>query len=166
MLDTRPANPVILSERSDAQHREESLLVRDSSGRPDQSGLPRMTTGHSTLCQLIYQLGLCGTIPKKRKGIPMSLRLVITITAASGKGSELAKAMAARCTEVVKEHGCEQYEIFQSAVHPDKLILLERWTTQAALDAHAKVNSARPPLPPELRAGTGEREDYEYNRVR
>jgi quinol monooxygenase YgiN len=96
----------------------------------------------------------------------MSLRLVITINAAPGKGTELARAMAARCADVVKEPGCQQYEVFQSAVHSDKLILLERWTDQAALDAHAKLNATRPPLPPELRVGTGEREDYEYNRAR
>ena len=96
----------------------------------------------------------------------MSLRLVITINAAPGKGTELARAMAARCLDVVKEPGCEQYEIFQSAVHPDKLTLLERWADQAALDAHSKVNAARPPLNPELRAGAGEREDYTYNKVR
>ena len=44
--------------------------------------------------------------------------------------------------------------------------LLERWADQAALDVHAKLNSTRPPLRPELRAGSGEREDYEYNRTR
>jgi hypothetical protein len=31
---------------------------------------------------------------------------------------------------------------------------------------HAKLNSTRPALRPELRAGTGEREDYGYNRTR
>ena len=29
-----------------------------------------------------------------------------------------------------------------------------------------KVNSTRPPLLPELRVGTTEREDYQYNRTR
>jgi hypothetical protein len=66
----------------------------------------------------------------------------------------------------MREPGCEQFEVFQSAVNPDKLALLERWTDQAALDAHAQLNSARPPLRPELRVGSGEREDYEYNRTR
>ena len=96
----------------------------------------------------------------------MSIRLVVTITAAPGKGADLAKAYEARCAEVMKEPGCEQFEVFQSAVNPDRLALLERWADQAALDAHAKLNQTRPPLRPELRAGTGEREDYEYNRRR
>jgi quinol monooxygenase YgiN len=96
----------------------------------------------------------------------MAIRLVVTITAAPGKGSELARAYEARCAEVMKEPGCEQFEVFQSAVNPDRLTLLERWADQAALDAHARLNQTRPPLKPELRVGSGEREDYEYNRVR
>lgn len=97
----------------------------------------------------------------------MAIRLVVTITAAPGKGFELAQAYRARCAEVMKEPGCEQFEVFQSVVNPDKLALLERWTDKAALDAHAQLNSTRPPLPPELRAGgRPEREDYEYNRTR
>jgi hypothetical protein len=67
---------------------------------------------------------------------------------------------------VTKEPGCEQFEVFQSVVNPDKLVILERWSDAPALDAHAQLNSTRPPLLPELRAGRGEREDYEYNRTR
>jgi quinol monooxygenase YgiN len=96
----------------------------------------------------------------------MAIRLIVTITAAPGKGSELAQLYKGRCAEVMSEPGCEQFEVFQSAVNPDKLVLLERWTDQAALDAHSKFNSTRPPLPSELRTGTTVREDYEYNRTR
>jgi len=96
----------------------------------------------------------------------MAIRLLVTITAAPGKGAELAKAYGPRCAEVMKEDGCEQFEVFQSAVNPDTLVLLERWKDQAALDAHAQVNKTRAPLRPELRVGSGEREDYTYNRTR
>jgi quinol monooxygenase YgiN len=96
----------------------------------------------------------------------MAVRLVVTITAAPGKGAELAQAYRGRCAEVMKEPGCEQFEVFQSALDPDRLTLLERWSDQAALDAHAKLNATRLPLRPELRAGAGEREDYEYRRTR
>ncbi len=96
----------------------------------------------------------------------MTIRLIVTIIAAPGKGSELAQAYPARCAEIIKEPGCEQFEAFQSIANSDKLLLLERWTDQAALDEHAKLNSTRPPLLPELRAGRSEREDYEYNRTR
>jgi quinol monooxygenase YgiN len=97
----------------------------------------------------------------------MAIRLIVTIAAAPGKGSELAQAYKGRCAEIMKETGCEQFEVFQSVVNPDKLALLERWTDKAALEAHAKLNTSRPPLSPELRAeGRPEREDYEYNRTR
>ena len=96
----------------------------------------------------------------------MSVRLVVTITAAPGKGGELAQMMKARCEECMKEPGCEQFEIFQSALNPDKMALLERWSDQAALETHAKLNSTRPGLRAELRVGSGEREDYQYNRTR
>ena len=96
----------------------------------------------------------------------MSIRLVVTITAVPGKGSELARAYTTRCAEAMKEPGCEQFEIFQSVTNPDRLALLERWRDKAALDEHAKLNATRPPLRPELRAGSGEREDYEFNRTR
>ncbi|HET9880322.1 MAG TPA: antibiotic biosynthesis monooxygenase [Candidatus Binatia bacterium] len=95
----------------------------------------------------------------------MAIRLIVTIAAAPGRGAELAQLYSAYCTEVMKEPGCEQFEVFQSAVDPDKLVLLERWIDKAALDVHA-LTSVRPTMPPELRVGTSEREDYEYNRTR
>jgi len=96
----------------------------------------------------------------------MSVRLVVTFTATPGKGSELALVFRDRCAEVMQEPGCEQFEVFQSLLDPDKLTLLELWTDQAALDVHAKVYATRPPLPDGLRSGAGEREDYQYNRTR
>jgi len=96
----------------------------------------------------------------------MAVRLVVTITAVSGKGSDLAQGYKARCAEVMQEPGCEQFEVFQSVVNPDKLLLVERWADQGALDVHAGVNKTRAPILPELRAGTTEREDYTYNRTR
>ena len=97
----------------------------------------------------------------------MAIRLFVQINAAPGKGTELAQAMAERCREVQAEPGCEHYEVFQSALEPDKLILLERWSDPEALRVHAELNRTRPQIAPELRSGVpGEREDYEYNRTR
>ena len=49
----------------------------------------------------------------------MAVRLVITFTAAPGRGNDLAAAFKARCAEVTaQEHGCEQYEIFQGVANP------------------------------------------------
>jgi quinol monooxygenase YgiN len=96
----------------------------------------------------------------------MQVRLVVTINAAPGKGTELARVFKARCAECMQEPGCEQFEVFQSVLNPDKLALLELWKDQAALDAHAKLNATRAPMPEGLRAGAGAREDYQYNRTR
>lgn len=96
----------------------------------------------------------------------MTIRLVVTFAAAPGKGGELAQFYKARCAECRQEPGCEQFECFRSIGDPDKVILLERWKDQAALDEHARVNSKRPGVPEGLRIGTGEREDYEYKRTR
>ena len=96
----------------------------------------------------------------------MAVRLIVTMTAAPGKGTELAQLYKARCADIAKEAGCEQFEIFQSGVNPDKLVILERWKDQASLDAHSKLNATRAPIPAELRVGGTEREDYEYNRTR
>ena len=96
----------------------------------------------------------------------MAVRLVVTIQAQPGKGAELAEVMKARCEVSRQDAGCEQFEVFRSALNPDRLVLLERWTDQAALDAHAKLQAQRPPVPEGLRLGAGEREDYQYNRTR
>jgi quinol monooxygenase YgiN len=96
----------------------------------------------------------------------MAVRLVVTFNAVSGKGAELAQAMKARCEVSRQDVGCEQFEVFQSVSDPDKLVLLELWKDQAALDAHAKLQTQRSPLPEGLRLGAGEREDYTYNRAR
>lgn len=96
----------------------------------------------------------------------MSIRLVLTITAAPGRGAELARVYQARAAEVLKEPGCEQFEFFSGVADPDRLILMERWTDQAALAAHAKLQETRAPVPAELVAGVSQREDYQYNRTR
>jgi quinol monooxygenase YgiN len=96
----------------------------------------------------------------------MSVRLVISITAAPGKGAEFARAFKPRCEESRKDAGCLQFELFQSVFDPDKFTLLELWESAEALAAHAKLQAARPPLPEGLRIGPGEREDYTYNRTR
>jgi quinol monooxygenase YgiN len=96
----------------------------------------------------------------------MSIRLIISLSAAPGKGDAFLQAMKGRCQEVASEPGCEQFEVFQSALDPDRLVLLELWSDQAALDAHAKMNTTRAPRPPGLRGPAAGREDYDYNPVR
>ena len=49
----------------------------------------------------------------------MPVRLVVTMRAKPGKGAALAQAMAGRCREAQQEPGCQQFEVFQSALDPD-----------------------------------------------
>jgi quinol monooxygenase YgiN len=97
----------------------------------------------------------------------MAIRLVITLSAAPGKGAQFAEAFRGRCAEVMTEPGCLQFEVFRSALDPDKLVLLELWEDEAALEAHRKINATRAPLPSGLRAegGTFAREDYVYGKT-
>ena len=95
----------------------------------------------------------------------MSVRLIISIQAAAGKGNELLAAYRDRCLDIAKEPGCLQFEVFQSGLDPDRLTLLELWKDDAALAVHAEVNKTRAPLPPGLRADGASREDYVYSRV-
>jgi quinol monooxygenase YgiN len=93
------------------------------------------------------------------------VRLVIQFTAET---TELADAAIARsverCKAVAQEPGCQQFEVFRSALNPAKYVLMELWEDQAALDVHAAGMRANPPRPqPGI---TNEREDYVYNRTR
>jgi quinol monooxygenase YgiN len=77
----------------------------------------------------------------------MAVRLIVTFKAKAGQGSQMAAAFAPWAAGVLKEKGCEQYEMFQGLINPDTLVLLERWTTPEDLDAHSEVRRARGPLP-------------------
>ena len=94
----------------------------------------------------------------------MPLRLIISLNAATGKGAEFAAAFKTRCEEVMTEPGCLQFELFQSALDPDRFSLLELWEDAAALEAHGKMNATRAPLPAGLRGSGGSREDYAYSK--
>ena len=96
----------------------------------------------------------------------MSVRLIISITAAPGKGDELAASQCERIKTFLQDEGCEQFEIFRSVSDPDRLVVLERWRDQASLDAHLELNKTRPKAPAHLMAGVSQREDYTYNRTR
>jgi len=75
----------------------------------------------------------------------MKVRPVVSFRAEPGKGDALAGLYRERCKEVVREPGCERFEVFQSTSDPDSFTLLELWSDPAALDQHAKVNQAHAP---------------------
>jgi hypothetical protein len=55
----------------------------------------------------------------------LAARLVVAFFAALGKGAEIAQTMKAGCEISRQDAGCEQFEVFQCAFDPDKLVRLE-----------------------------------------
>jgi len=88
----------------------------------------------------------------------VAIRIYVTMQALPGKGPELVKLRASRHAEVRKDPGCEQFDLFQNTEDPDQLLLVERWTDEASLQAHYALN--RPQIGVELRAGSGKQERY------
>ena len=91
----------------------------------------------------------------------MAVRLVVSMDPGPGKREELKAAFASLCPSVREEPGCEQYEMFQSIEHPDRLILLEKWTDQKALAVHIERLRERGHDMSSLRVGRPQVERYE-----
>ena len=73
----------------------------------------------------------------------MPQRLVVPMEALPGKREELIRRFQTLCPEVRQEPGCEEYEVYQSVEHPDRVVLLELWRDEAALEAHFEVSRRR-----------------------
>jgi quinol monooxygenase YgiN len=66
----------------------------------------------------------------------MAVRHVIAIQVAAGKEADFVNAFKALQAVVQQEEGCEQYELFQNVEAPDRMVMLERWTSQELLEKH------------------------------
>jgi quinol monooxygenase YgiN len=87
----------------------------------------------------------------------MPVRVLVTVTAPSAAAAEAAVADRlehCRHTEA-EEEGCLQYELFRSAMHPNRFILSELWASKPIYDKHwraqqerEKLNPPKPPPPP------------------
>lgn len=94
-------------------------------------------------------------------------RLVITFQAAPGRGADLAAALKIRALEVRAEPGCEQFDILQSVIDPDVLVMTELWSDQASLDAYGRVRASKPPAyAAELTPISVQRERYPFQIAR
>jgi quinol monooxygenase YgiN len=69
----------------------------------------------------------------------MAIRHVVTIQVAPGKAAEFADVFKTLQLIVLREQGCEQYELFRSVDDPEKVVLLERWTSPELLDRHREA---------------------------
>jgi quinol monooxygenase YgiN len=84
----------------------------------------------------------------------MAVRVIVTVTAPSADAAAAAVAdRVALCRRAeAEEEGCLQYEVFHSAVHPERFVLCELWTDRAIYDKHWRLQLEReksqPPKPP------------------
>jgi quinol monooxygenase YgiN len=97
----------------------------------------------------------------------VSIRLVVQMQTRPEHGDEFFRLAAQRCRTVENEQGCEQFEVFRSALNPTKFTLLILWHDQASLDAHNALAKTQTPGPwGTLVDEPSVREDYIYNRTR
>ena len=72
------------------------------------------------------------------------VRLIIQFTADSAEIADKAVAQAAeRCKRVQSEPGCLQFEVFRSALQPERYVLLEQWESKEALAVHAQAMAGK-----------------------
>jgi quinol monooxygenase YgiN len=66
------------------------------------------------------------------------LVVVALITVQSGKEDEAIAAVQEALPSVLAEDGCEAYAPHRDLDNPSQLVIVERWASSAALDAHAE----------------------------
>ncbi len=64
------------------------------------------------------------------------LNAVATIPAKAGSEDAVREALTTLATATRSEDGCLSYDLFESGSAPGTFVTVERWTDQAALDAH------------------------------
>ena len=64
------------------------------------------------------------------------LHVVATIPAKPGSEDAIREALGTLVAATRDEDGCLSYDLFESAAAPGTFVTVERWTDQAALDAH------------------------------
>ena len=65
--------------------------------------------------------------------------VLATIQAVPGQSSALIEGARSCIDATRKEEGCLSYDYVQDTQDPNKLVVVERWSSRAALDAHLKT---------------------------
>ncbi|MBT2447714.1 antibiotic biosynthesis monooxygenase [Streptomyces sp. ISL-43] len=68
--------------------------------------------------------------------MPSTVRLMILITTLPGRGREQIDAYERLAPVVRAEEGCLRYDMHQVSGDPDRFVLVEQWSSKAALAAH------------------------------
>ncbi|CAN5611305.1 antibiotic biosynthesis monooxygenase [soil metagenome] len=69
----------------------------------------------------------------------MPLLVFATITARPGAEANLKTSLLDLVEQVRTEEACQLYELYQSAEHPERFIMHERWDNEAGLLAHNQM---------------------------
>lgn len=64
------------------------------------------------------------------------LHAVATIPASPGSEDAIRTVLATLADATLAEDGCLSYDLYESAAAPGTFVTMERWTDQAALEAH------------------------------
>lgn len=67
------------------------------------------------------------------------VRVVATLTAQDGKGTELLARWPALAEQVHAENGCLSYDLHRVVGSPDTFVVLEHWASAAALGVHGQA---------------------------
>jgi quinol monooxygenase YgiN len=75
----------------------------------------------------------------------MPVRVLVTVTAPTAEAAASAVAdRVALCERTeAEERGCLQYEVFQSALRPERFVLCELWADRSAYDEHWRLQTER-----------------------
>ncbi|WP_300452509.1 putative quinol monooxygenase [Accumulibacter sp.] len=66
----------------------------------------------------------------------MSLSIIASIVAHPEHRETVRQALSAMLTPTRAEAGCRQYDLHVDQADPNRMVMIERWTDDAALDAH------------------------------
>lgn len=66
----------------------------------------------------------------------MPLSIIATIVAHPEHREMVTQALTAMLAPTRAEAGCQQYDLHVDQADPNRLVMIERWTDDAALDAH------------------------------
>lgn len=67
------------------------------------------------------------------------IAVTVLLETYDGKANEQIQAFHALVDMVLAEKGCLQYELTQSTTDENKFVLLERWASEADLEAHLQT---------------------------
>jgi quinol monooxygenase YgiN len=68
-----------------------------------------------------------------------AVRVVVKVVARADAIAEITAIVLKLATQSRKETGCVNYEVLQDTGNPEIFVLIEQWTSVAALDAHNKT---------------------------